>query len=106
MEDDILLYQEGIQSIRKFVEQCFIGNYVAVSAEMDRIVEKVTAMSNEVIRLIGSDNDDFRLMQLLLTNTVVSLEANDMYKMCDSLLQLSDFYEVVSRQPALLPAKN
>lgn len=101
MEDIDLKFNNGILSIRHFVEQGFIGNYGPASAALKGIIEKITDMSNLVVNVIGSESDEFRLMRFLLANTVSALEINDIYKMLDSLLQLSDFFEAFNESLAM-----
>lgn len=83
--------KESMAFITGFVEQCFAGNYGNVSGNITQVIERISETCSH-IESIGIDTEDHRLKQFLLNNIVTALEKDDIYRLCDSLLQISDFF--------------
>lgn len=84
----------GKKVIDDFVEQCFAGNYQLVSKDIEEVISSVNSMSNIVAGLMEEGSEESQILNLILNHIVASLENKDIYRLCDSLLQVSDFLEI------------
>lgn len=98
MQDQRQLIEKAVESIIKFVDLVFAGEYFQAAPDIDRIVGEISAVSNLIIDIHGTENEFFRILQLFLGNIVRGLEVNDIYLTADSLLQISDLFGVLRDQ--------
>ncbi|MHB8917506.1 MAG: hypothetical protein ACYC4H_05735 [Desulfocucumaceae bacterium] len=98
MQDQRQLIEKAVESIIKFVDLVFAGEYFQAAHDIDRVVGQISAVSNVIIDINGTENEFFRILQLFLGNIVRGLEVNDIYLTADSLLQISDLFGVLRDQ--------